>query len=69
MLRALQHYGRMLRALRELGYEVGPAGPPGPAPALYTFPYDWRQHNRVSARQLGEAIDRTAGRPNSSPTG
>jgi pimeloyl-ACP methyl ester carboxylesterase len=53
-----QHYGRMLKALRELGYEVDPSEPPGPAPVLYTFPYDWRQDNRVSARQLGEAIDR-----------
>lgn len=26
--------------------------------ALYTFPYDWRQDNRLSARQLGDAIAR-----------
>jgi pimeloyl-ACP methyl ester carboxylesterase len=53
-----EHYGRLAAALQGIGYQIDPPGPGGGAPALYTFPYDWRQDNRISARQLGDSIDR-----------
>lgn len=51
-----EHYSRLVDALQRLGYTLGPDAES--EPAVYTFPYDWRQDNRISARQLGEAIDR-----------
>ena len=36
----------------QLGYSLGDGDP-----AVYTFGYDWRQDNRLSAAQLGAAID------------
>jgi hypothetical protein len=44
-----EHYGRLIEALEDMGYVEGQN--------LYSFPYDWRQDNRISARQLGEAIN------------
>ncbi|MEW5718713.1 MAG: FHA domain-containing protein [Chloroflexota bacterium] len=47
----LEQYSRLGDYLQEgLGYERGKD--------LFEFPYDWRQDNRVSARQLAAAIER-----------
>jgi hypothetical protein len=53
-----EHYGRLLDAFKLWGYQVDPASPQPEDLAVYTFAYDWRQDNRISARQLGEAIQR-----------
>jgi pimeloyl-ACP methyl ester carboxylesterase len=52
-----EHYGRMLVALEKWGYAIDPVNPDPDSLAAYTFAYDWRQDNRISAQQLGEAID------------
>jgi len=52
-----EQYGRMLAALEKMGYDIDPEQLSSSRPAAYTFSYDWRQDNRISARQLGEAID------------
>lgn len=52
-----EHYGRMLVALEKWGYAIDPVNPEPDSLAAYTFAYDWRQDNRLSARLLGEAID------------
>jgi hypothetical protein len=54
----LEQYSRLVDALKEIGYQADPAQPAPGDRCMYTFPYDWRQDNRISARQLGEAIDR-----------
>jgi hypothetical protein len=51
-----EHYGRLLEKLMELGYEIDPPDPNPDTLAAYTFPYDWRQDNRISAQQLGQAV-------------
>ena len=52
-----EHYGRLLQALRRIGYQIGDdQGATTNRPPVYTFAYDWRQDNRISARQLGQAI-------------
>lgn len=52
-----EQYGRLLDWLRRQGYAIDPtAGSRSAGLAAYTFPYDWRQDNRISARQLGYAI-------------
>jgi hypothetical protein len=53
-----EQYGRLVDAVTEMGYEVDPEHPSKNKPSMYTFAYDWRQDNRLSAAQLGEAIDR-----------
>lgn len=53
-----EQYGRLVEALQNMGYEYDPVTPRANIPAVYTFAYDWRQDNRKSALQLGEAIDR-----------
>jgi pimeloyl-ACP methyl ester carboxylesterase len=51
-----EHYGRLLKKLESIGYDA-PGGSVYPdRTPVYTFAYDWRQDNRISARQLGEAI-------------
>lgn len=50
-----QHYGRLIEALEAIGY-VGDPSRPESERNLYTFSYDWRQDNRISGRQLGEAV-------------
>ena len=51
-----EHYGRLLKKLESIGYDA-PGGMVYPHRSpVYTFAYDWRQDNRISARQLGEAI-------------
>lgn len=51
-----EHYGRLLQALRRMGYQLGDSSGNPNRPPVYTFAYDWRQDNRISARQLGQAI-------------
>lgn len=52
-----EQYGRMLEYLAEIGYQIDPpASKASKKPSVYTFAYDWRQDNRISARELGEAI-------------
>lgn len=52
-----EHYGRLITALQKMGYQMDPEAGAGGGLAAYTFPYDWRQDNRISAQQLGEAIE------------
>jgi hypothetical protein len=54
----LDHYGRLTEMLGGLGYDIEPQQPDPERPAVYKFAYDWRQDNRISARQLGEAVAR-----------
>lgn len=51
-----EHYGRLLNALANMGYQIEPEQPTAGSTAVYTFPYDWRQDNSISAQQLGEAV-------------
>src|SRR5215218_4559305 len=53
-----EHYSRLIDALGGMGYRADPQRYPDNELEVYTFAYDWRQDNRVSARQLGEAIER-----------
>jgi hypothetical protein len=53
-----EHYSRLLEALRRMGYRSDMEQYEERELDAYTFAYDWRQDNRVSARQLGEAIER-----------
>jgi pimeloyl-ACP methyl ester carboxylesterase len=52
-----EHYGRLIEALEAIGY-VGDPNLPEDKRNLYTFSYDWRQDNRISAQQLGQAVER-----------
>ncbi|WP_406699464.1 hypothetical protein V5E97_11405 [Singulisphaera sp. Ch08] len=52
-----EHYGRLVAALEGMGYLIDPVEPTGGRPALYTFSYDWRQDNRISAQHLAAAIN------------
>lgn len=53
-----EQYSRLLRALEDLGYRADPTRYAESELNVYTSPYDWRQDNRVSGRQLGQAIER-----------
>jgi pimeloyl-ACP methyl ester carboxylesterase len=53
-----EHYSRLIEALGGIGYRADPTRYPENELEVYSFAYDWRQDNRVSARQLGEAIER-----------
>jgi pimeloyl-ACP methyl ester carboxylesterase len=53
-----EHYGRLIRALDDMGYRTELGQHPEQDLEVYNFPYDWRQDNRKSAEQLGEAIER-----------
>jgi pimeloyl-ACP methyl ester carboxylesterase len=53
-----EHYGRLLVALEQMGYRADASRYTERELNVYTFPYDWRQDNRRSAQQLGEAIER-----------
>ena len=53
-----EQYGRLTEKLSGWGYDVDPANPAPDDLVAYTFPYDWRQDNRLSARQLGEAVQK-----------
>ena len=50
-----EHYEQLFSALRKMGYQLEGSEK---EKNVYTFPYDWRQDNRISAQQLGEAIQR-----------
>jgi pimeloyl-ACP methyl ester carboxylesterase len=50
----MEQYGRLFDALAGMGYKV--EGNEREV-NLYKFPYDWRQDNRISAQQLGKAIE------------
>lgn len=50
-------YGRMLTELERMGYHADPDRHPEHDLNVHSFAYDWRQDNRLSARQLGKAID------------
>lgn len=64
----LENYERLVAKLQSLGYKADLAQcfgyeseePPFDESSLnaYAFSYDWRQDNRLSAQQLGAAIDR-----------
>lgn len=51
-----QHYGRLLEALGCWGYTLPGGAALQGKPPVYTFAYDWRQDNRLSARQLAQAV-------------
>ncbi|MCC7165923.1 MAG: hypothetical protein IT331_25720 [Anaerolineae bacterium] len=51
-----EQYGRLLKTFSDWGYAVDPKDPNANELNAYTFPYDWRQDQRISARQLGERI-------------
>jgi len=53
-----EHYSRLVKALEAMGYQADPARYPETGLNVYAFDHDWRQDNRISARQLGEAIER-----------
>ncbi len=52
-----EHYVRLLEMLEGMGYKVNPTKYSEQERNVYSFPYDWRQDNRKSAVQLGEAIE------------
>jgi pimeloyl-ACP methyl ester carboxylesterase len=52
-----EQYSRLAKALEKMGYRGDPSLPEEER-NLYTFSYDWRQDNRISARELGEAVER-----------
>ncbi len=53
-----EQYSRLLRTLSSWGYRVDPNRYPEEKLNVYTFAYDWRQDNRISGRQLGQAVER-----------
>jgi hypothetical protein len=53
-----EQYSRFFDAVTAWGYHVMGPGSPPVSPALYPFAYDWRQDNRISAQQLGIAIQK-----------
>lgn len=52
-----EQYSRMLKMLESWGYRVDPLKHTDKELNVYTFAYDWRQDNRISARQLKDQID------------
>lgn len=56
-----EHYGRLFDALTAMGYKANPEQYSEAERDVYAFPYDWRQDNRLSARELAKAIDRWRG--------
>lgn len=53
-----EHYGRLFAALESIGYKADPAKHDESERDVYAFPYDWRQDNRLSARELAGAVAR-----------
>jgi pimeloyl-ACP methyl ester carboxylesterase len=51
-----EQYGRLTQKLTEWGYQIDPPSPHPDRLSAYTFAYDWRQDNRISARQLAKAV-------------
>ena len=56
-----EQYGRLLAALEMMGYRVDEDRYPEEQRDVYCFSYDWRQDNRLSGRQLLQAIERWRG--------
>jgi hypothetical protein len=54
-----EQYGRLTQKLAEWGYQIDPSSPQPDRLSAYTFAYDWRQDNRISARQLAKAVGNT----------
>jgi pimeloyl-ACP methyl ester carboxylesterase len=52
-----EQYSRLIQALEGMGYRADEKRYAAEERDLYAFAYDWRQDNRISARQLGEAIE------------
>lgn len=52
-----EQYSRFLKMLESWGYRVDPMKHTDAELNVYTFAYDWRQDNRISARQLKEQIE------------
>jgi pimeloyl-ACP methyl ester carboxylesterase len=50
-----EQYSRLLTLLKRWGYRLNPEGVQAERIA-YTFTYDWRQNNRKSGQQLGDAV-------------
>jgi pimeloyl-ACP methyl ester carboxylesterase len=53
-----EQYGRLIVALEEMGYRADPSRHSEEELNVYCFSYDWRQDNRISGRELGQAIER-----------
>lgn len=58
-----EHYGRLFEALEGFGCSPVDHPLPGKIP-VHTFAYDWRQDNRLSARQLAAAVHGWRGQHN-----
>lgn len=54
----LEEYGRLLRSLEGMGYRVDPNRYAENELNVYSFTYDWRQDNRISGKQLAQAVER-----------
>jgi hypothetical protein len=53
-------YGPMLRLMESNGYRHGDLRNPLPGDTFFFFPYDWRQSNAASARELTRMLERLA---------
>jgi pimeloyl-ACP methyl ester carboxylesterase len=53
-----EQYNRLIAALGRMGYRADDTKYAEKDLDVYCFAYDWRQDNRITARQLGEAIER-----------
>jgi hypothetical protein len=49
-------YGPILETLREAGYQEGDWKDPRPGDSLFSFSYDWRQDNVLSAGRLAKQL-------------
>jgi len=54
----MEQYSRLLRTLASWGYKTDPNQFPEEELNVYSFSYDWRQDNRISGKQLGQAVER-----------
>ena len=54
----MEGYGPIIPALEAMGYRANPKTHAEKDLTAYIFPYDWRQDNRISGRQLAAAIER-----------
>jgi len=53
-----EQYSRLIQALEGMGYKADEKRYAAEERDLYAFAYDWRQDNRISAQELGQAIER-----------
>ena len=53
-----EQYGRFFDTVTSWGYQISEEGDLSASPTMHPFAYDWRQDNRISARQLGAAIQK-----------